>query len=296
MYEYLAYICAVKGELHNAINNDEIDIELYEGAGDIISALIDGGPAEEIDDYEHAPIVIRDFLRHSVTMCNSIQKLNDVLDIFGFLKDEEDWIKRFSKAWSPEQRDQYIILCKDISNEKKWESIIWEGLDSEDRLTHWNCVRAAQKLNIDIWDKLFSQLTKEPVNSSLYFELMQTDKEERVEKLVKFATENLPLKKIASGPGEEMGLGKDFEAHSCLDFILQDLDKFDGLGKQLVFTGLRSSVIRNRNMAIKVLEKWPSSIWGETLVSEVKKLLRIEPTSDIKDRLKVLINEKGIKY
>jgi hypothetical protein len=222
-------------------------------------------------------------------MCNSIQKLNDVLDIYGLLKDEEDWIKRFSKGWNPEQRDHCIKLCKDISNEKKWEPIIWDGLDSEDRHTNWNCVQAAKKLNIDIWDKLFSQLTKKPVNSSLYFELMQTDKEERVEKLVNFATENLPLDKIASGPGEEMGLGKDFEAHSCLDFILQDLDKFDGIGKQLVFTGLRSSVIRNRNMAIKVLEAWPGIIWGETLVSEVKKLFEIEPTSDIKDRLKVLM-------
>jgi hypothetical protein len=50
-------------------------------------------------------------------MCNSIQKLNDVLDIYGFLKDEEDWIKRFSKGWNLEQRDHCIKLCKDISND-----------------------------------------------------------------------------------------------------------------------------------------------------------------------------------
>jgi hypothetical protein len=42
------------------------------------------------------------------------------------------------------------------------------------------------------------------------------------------------------------------------------------------------------------LEAWPGTIWGETLISEVKKLFEVEPTSAIKDRLKVLINEKGI--
>ncbi len=53
MPEYLACTCARKGELHKALGAPFISKELYEGAGTIISALINGGPAEDIDDYDN---------------------------------------------------------------------------------------------------------------------------------------------------------------------------------------------------------------------------------------------------
>lgn len=45
MFEYLAYTCAVAGELCGALEADSIDPALLDGAGDIIAALIAGGPA-----------------------------------------------------------------------------------------------------------------------------------------------------------------------------------------------------------------------------------------------------------
>jgi hypothetical protein len=46
-----------------------------------------------------------------------------------------------------------------------------------------------------------------------------------------------------------MGLGKDYILHSCIDFIIQDLDKYPDKGEKIIMTALKSPVTRNRNMA-----------------------------------------------
>jgi hypothetical protein len=61
---YLAGICARTGDLHLALNSSEIDRPLLDGAGGIIRALIEGGPADFIDDYDHAAVAIERYIGH----------------------------------------------------------------------------------------------------------------------------------------------------------------------------------------------------------------------------------------
>jgi hypothetical protein len=42
MYEYLAYTCAVNGDLHDAIRQETIDISIFKASAEIIAALIAG--------------------------------------------------------------------------------------------------------------------------------------------------------------------------------------------------------------------------------------------------------------
>jgi hypothetical protein len=49
MYEYLAATCARGGGLKAALSEDHVDREVLKAAGEIIGALISGGPAEDID-------------------------------------------------------------------------------------------------------------------------------------------------------------------------------------------------------------------------------------------------------
>lgn len=67
MYEYLAYECAVNGDLNVRLQEKEISEELFESAREIIESLIMGGPAEDISDYDEASIVITNFIRHAKT-------------------------------------------------------------------------------------------------------------------------------------------------------------------------------------------------------------------------------------
>jgi hypothetical protein len=75
-------------------------------------------------------------------------------------------------------------------------------------------------------------------------------------RVVEFAEETLDLAGIATGAADELGLGRGFESHSCLNYVLQDLRHFPGKGAALIEAGLRSPVVRNRNMAVAALAGW----------------------------------------
>ncbi|THF84424.1 limonene hydroxylase [Cohnella fermenti] len=293
MYEYLAYICALKGELHVALTADEVDEALYNGAGDILSALTHGGPAEDMDDYEHAPAVIGNYLRLSRTMCKDVSQLTVILNLLDWLKqDAKPWEKRLSKGWAEETRGQYREMAENIITAEGWAEKVWTALRSGDDRQRYCSIRAAKALGLDIWEELFEQLRLSPMNGSLIFELMRTDNEQRVRKLVSFAEESLPLTDIASGPADEMGLGLGYEAHSALDFLVQELDRYPGVGRKLIATALHSPVVRNRNMALKALEAWPLADWEESLAAAVNRLAEIEPVSDVKETIAEMMKDK----
>lgn len=250
LYEYLAYTCAVKGNLKDALKSPNIDGDLYKGVGIIISALISGGPAEDIDDYNESVSVITDFLRHSSIHCITLIDFLVVADIKDYLEQEDEiWNKRFETGWDNETREKCLKECKKIISQNCWTEIILSEIGAEDDYKRYCAIRAAKVLSIDIWQQLYAELHSKPLEGWLYYELMRTDDKERIKKIVAFAEENLPLKDIAKGPGTELGLGADYQGHGCLDFILQDLDKHEGVGEKLIHAGLKSAVIGNRNMA-----------------------------------------------
>lgn len=290
MPEYLAYICAVKGNIKDALELQSIDEELYKGSGLILSALIAGGPAEDIDDYDESMIVIANFLRHSLIHCNTLSDLLVIIDIKDYLDQEDEiWQKRLDIGWNKETRDNCLEDCKKIISKDQWEDIMWSELGFEDNYKKYCATRVARVLGIDTWQQLYAELQTKPLDSGLYYELMRTDNKERVEKLVAFAVESLTLKDIATGPGTELGLSPDFKVHECLDFILQELDRYEGVGGKLILTGLNSTVIRNRNMALKALEAWNKSNWPEETIDTLNELFKIEADSNVKKQIENML-------
>ena len=118
--------------------------------------------------------------------------------------------------------------------------------------------------------------------------------EVRIDRVLEFAETILPLEKVATGPGEEMGLGPGFELHGTLDWILQDLRRFPLRGWKFIQAGLRSPVIRNRNMAIQALATWPREAWSAEVTLAVQELHNREPRDDVKRRLDDLVEGKSI--
>jgi hypothetical protein len=105
---------------------------------------------------------------------------------------------------------------------------------------------------------------------------------------VDLATRTLPLQAIALGPGEELGLGKAFEAHSCLDAVLSELRRFPSKGRSLILAGLRSPVVRNRNLAVAALANW-DSVQRETLREVLERARHEEPDEELRVRMNGLL-------
>lgn len=295
MNEYLACICARNGGLREALSADRVDGALLNGATDIIEALLNGGPAENIDDYEYAPQVLWDYVRLVQEAETTAKHLSLLFSIHDFLaEDEEKWTARMSSGWSEQLRSDMREACQLIMADTKWNSMVMDAVSSSDMSDVYYGIACAEKLGLDIWDTLYDQLAANPLEDFYYYQLIRSDDRDRIHRFVQFASEHIPLQQIATGPGSEMGFGEEYAAHRKLGAILQSLDRFEGIGAELILTGLNSPVTSNRNMAIKALEGWDVSSWAEQLAHAVAHLLVIEPEDPVKERLHKLCAEKGL--
>jgi len=283
---YLAGICARTGNLHLALDNSDIDQHLLDGAAGIIRALLEGGPADSIDDYEHAPDTIQRYVGHVFKVNNlNLDHFLCVSEILQFLSNEEGWESRLSKGWTSELRDQIRDQCREIVNRDVWRNKIAVGLKSEDPMIFDEADIAAAKLNIDTRELHFARVRSAPITSGSWYRLLQQTDETQIDEIIDFASGVLPLEKIATGPADHLGLGPGYEAHGALDWLLQDLKRFPGRGWHLVKTGLCSPVVRNRNMALQAFLAWPRDRWPAEALGLLQQAARTEPNEDLRGRL-----------
>ena len=293
MYEYLAGTCARAGGLLAALSEDQVDQELLTATGEILQALIAGGPAEGIDDYEDACPVIESYLGH---MASSAQTVGDYLHVDAIQRylagEDACWADRYESGWSPERRDRLRALCEVILSRAAWPERIRVALSNTDEVQFAQADQAAKALGMDTWDIHWRRLQQKPAEPGRWYHVMSGCDEDRIGKVIEFAEANIDRAAIATGAGDELGLGRGFEPHSCLDYVLQDLRRFPGRGALLIESGLKSPVVRNRNMAMNALAAWPREDWPINLKKALERAVRCEPKEDVKERMqKVLQGE-----
>lgn len=293
MYEYLAYTCATAGGLMVALSEDEVDPELLTSAGEIIQALFNGGPAEDIDSYEDGATVVEMLVRHMQDSTETLAGFLVLNSICSFLQDDEaDWASRAERGWTGERRTALEAMCTNIINRPDWVEKVHGALRSQDDLEFHEGDQAAKVLAIDTWDHHWRRLQEKPSESGRWYFVMANVDEARLPQVLKFADKSIDLTKIATGPGTEMGLGPDFEPHTCLDYVLQELRRFPGHGATFIEAGLVSPVVRNRNMALAALAEWKQSDWPSSTLAALKSAAATEPVDDVRERMtKVLQGE-----
>ncbi len=285
MYEYTAQVCATTGDLLGALSSPDPDDALLKGAADILSTLIDGrgGPAEGIGEYEDGAEATELFLKHLRDRQVDFEQLVAVDAIKRFLEEEEGEVRDPALGW-PQRRDFLLEHVDAILSRPGWERQVRRGLASTDEREFHNAAQAARVIGIDTWDAYFERL-KRGEGDYWYF-VMQTGDPERIDRVVALAEERLPLEQIATGPADELGLGPGFEHHSALDMVLQDLERFPSKRWPLIRAGLRSPVVRNRNMAVRALAGWGREAWPEGAERLLRDALENEPRDDTGDYMR----------
>ncbi len=115
MYEYTAYPCAMEGDLVSALAAPEIDGQLFSSAAILLNALLQGGPAEEIRDYEHAPQAISHFMRHAQEQPLDSDHIQMIQNLQAYLTDDDgEWWKRRGEGWSEELRMDVLAQCQSL--------------------------------------------------------------------------------------------------------------------------------------------------------------------------------------
>ena len=295
MYEYLAYTCAVSGELNLTLSKPAISIDMLNSSGEIIDALISGGPAEDIDDYDYAASVISDYLKHLEHNAMSLDQFIVANNIMEFLNGpKEDWANRKKGGWENYDRHDLAKKAETIVKYPKWKKLVLENLNTNDDAIFWKVSRSADLLKIDIWETHWKRLNGAPLDSGRWYNVMSRVDIDRIDDVLSLADNVLPLNEIATGPRSELGLGEEFNAHSCLDFVLQELGQFPGKGLDLIKVGLESPVIRNRNMSLKALSSWGQENWPNNIGPFLEEAKQAEPEEDVKESIEKLLKGEDI--
>jgi hypothetical protein len=260
MYEYLAYTAAVTGRLNDALRRDEVDRPLLTAAGEILTALVTGGPAQDMDDYEAGADAVAGYLASMQVRADALGDYLAVAAIKRFLDQEEGWDDRARRGWTATRREAFENHCAAILDNPAWDDRIRVDLMSDDPAEFWRADAAASERGMDTFDVQVAQIREDPFGTSWFRAWQQAD-HGRAEVLVTLARELLPLHEIPSGPSDALGLGPEWRAHAALDWTLQALRHHAGVGADLVLIGLQSPVVRNRNMALNALKEWPSEAW-----------------------------------
>jgi hypothetical protein len=138
-------------------------------------------------------------------------------------------------------------------------------------------------------------LQQKPLDSGRWFHVMTLCNDERIQAVVEAAEEHIDLSRIATGAGEELGLGPGYEHHLCLTFVLQGLRRFPGCGSKLIQAGLKSPVVRDRNMAIAALAAWGQNSWSDAIRASLKAAAEIDPDESMRGRMRKVLNGEPLE-
>jgi len=289
MDEYLACIAATTGGLAEALATEQPDDQLLDAACEIISALIAGGPAEDIDDYHDAPRAVELLVDHLERRAARPAHLLAVTDIQRHLtRDDDRWPAREQQGWTPQHRERLLAACERIAARPVWRELVARGLAAEDPVEFDQADQVARRLGIDTFAAHWHRVLADPIGGN-WWAVMQQVTDETIDQVVEHAQRSLPLDTIAPGPADGLGLGPEFATHSALDFILQDLDRFPGRGWPLIAAGLRSPVVRNRNMALRALEAWPRAAWPADAQALLRSAAEREPDAGTREHFERLL-------
>jgi hypothetical protein len=260
MYEYLAFIAATTGGLLPALEEADPDRELLTAAGEIIEALIIGGPAEDLDDYDAGADAVEAFLRHMETRAETLGDFHAVAAILRYLAQDDGWDERSGRGWTASRREVFEARCSEILERDEWQDRIDVGLLSDNPAEFWRADQAARHRGIDTFDIHVGKIREDPLGGTWFDAWQQADRP-RAQQLVELVRQLLPLDEIGTGPSDALGMGPEWRAHTALDWTLQALRDHEAVGSDLVLVGLRSPVVRNRNMSLNILKEWSPATW-----------------------------------
>jgi hypothetical protein len=286
MYEYLAYICATTGELSTVLAVGPMDDELLDSVGEIIEALLSGGPAKDINDYVDAAFSLQHYLARLATAPRSLGRLTIVASIVHYLEDE-DWhdSERGRNGWTPHLREQVRDDARQYLAEPGWRELVAVELESEDEMRLRIAARAARAIGVDLWPMYWARLQANPQDVNCWLLMMSWVTDATIKQVVELAVQELPLQTLGSGPSEARGVGKGSNAYRLFDTIVPRLAKHPGLGWPIIASALRSPVIRHRNQALRTLATWKQENWLPTVRVALEAALIEEPTDKVRVRI-----------
>jgi hypothetical protein len=266
--EYVAFACATAGRLEEAVTG-LVDDELLDGACAILSALVTGGPAQDMQDYDPARDVAAAVLDLLDGRAPNLVRLWAVVDLRNWAEDYE-------------QHVAIAARCGRLLDRPEARRFVASRLQRPgDVLRVWG---VAEAMGLDPWEAGWRHLHSAREPSGLYLRLSRTREAGRWARLVAFAERELPLDLLATGPEDRLLPGDPHrEASLCLGFLVQEMGG-DRWSERIIAAALMHPVILTRNGAIRALAQTPREQWGTAVEAALRRLVATEPREDVRRR------------
>lgn len=139
LHQYLAYICAVTGQLHDAITAEQVPDKTLKAAGELISGMLGAEAAVGMDDYHAGAEVVAAYLRLIRDRESAVKDYHNVFCIKEYITDQAaDWAALKAHGWTEEVRKWMEAECSAIMCDERWPAIVRRDLESDDDQTlHW---------------------------------------------------------------------------------------------------------------------------------------------------------------
>lgn len=263
MDEYTAWIAATTGGLADALADVPVDDELLDGAVGILRALLSGGPAEDIGDYDEAP-----------------QAVERVLELVA-LRPRRSSHGQLLVALAQDDRVAGPLRDRagEILRDPRWAEVVGRELGSDD--TYWDAQQLAGQVGVDAFPAIVARLEADPLDHA-WFHAMQHADAERLPVLLDIAERGFDRSVVGGGPALENGFGEHYRQHTALESVVTGLGRFPGQGADLVALALRSPVLRGRNMALRTLAAWGPAAWPDDLRAAVQHAAEVEPDDRVR--------------
>lgn len=285
MYEYLAYTCAVNGGLHDKLEAHTIDKQLFGAAGDLLEAMITGGPAEDIDVYEQASAAMEHYVRHARKLADNVHDFYILHEIGNYISLEtRDWKTLRKNGWTQDLRSNILIDIMYVIQQPGWHKRTMEGLQSTDTVTYWQAREAAKILHINIEDILWQRLRLEPTNSNYWYDVLNHAGGIHIDDAIRYALDVLPVDNPPENEGVRIHLSQS------LEFLVSALANHPGKGQVLLLAALQSPQLRNRIMAVKTLSIWEAEYWTPPLREALLRLGATEKSEDLRNDIRKVLS------
>lgn len=277
MNRYLAYTCAIKGELESVLVQPNISEELYDSAGQIIIGLIE---EDDIYNYPHASEVLHDYIRHAKKHVVTLEKLYPVVVIQKFLNEEaEMWEERYENEWKLNVKRIIEEEIQLVLKQSKWEQSVLKALNDDENL--FIPIEIASELQLDITSILFEKVKRGQLEETIYFELMSSKNSILVEKLVNFIMQTIDLNKMSEEQAE------------CIYIVISYLDEYEGIGLAFIEKCLQLQIIRFEYMALSALTEWEEQYWkNPSTLSIIMTVAKNTKDKENRQMAKALLNKR----
>jgi hypothetical protein len=243
--------------LDELLARPQVDDELLESACGIIDALVGQWDSPAVlTDYDEAGPAVEALLRHLDGRPRSLAGFLTVFDLRRFLMAYEAGDEDLAACGLDAERCARVVaLCTVLLDGDGWRGEIEAALESDVADERRLGMEAATRLGVDLHAYLLDRLEREPGDSGLWFRLLAGADEIRVREAVAAALSLWDLSEIARGPALDLFGDADGPLGS-VDYLLQELPRFPGVGGPLLEASLQSPVIRHRLAALRALAGW----------------------------------------